>query len=162
MKKKLLSLILVLCAMSPLSAAHKKKVLKTTPNAPARTSAKVDAATAATKPKTNNSLQAWLKGLKQRLNRSETQSKQLVAVAAVRGAEQPDAPPLYWKGKSNEGRISGSEAKDFGVAIDSALGGDSAAAREKLNSFIAAYPHSPLVGEARETLSRLDSASVQP
>ena len=161
MKTKLLTLLLILGIAAPLMAANKKKILKTAAHTPKKTTSKVIDAPAS-KPKMSAKLQAWLKDLRKKLDRSNTQSKQLVAVAAVRGSDQPDAPPLYWKGKSSEEKIAGSEAADFGNAVDAAMNGDNVAAKEKLQSFVTTYPHSPLVAEANETLSRLDTDSVQP
>ena len=76
--------------------------------------------------------------------------------------ETPDAPPLYWKGKKAEGPVEMPELKDFESAIETALTSDGKAATEKLQSFILAYPKSSLVADAKETLDRLASSSVNP
>ena len=116
-------------------------------------------AQAAPAPK-RDSLQAWLKDLKKRLEKSRARHNQIVAVAAVRGNETPDAPPLYWKGKKSSGPAAMPELTEFETAVEAALNGDPAAAREKLNAFLTGNPNSSLVGDARETLSRLPAETA--
>lgn len=136
----------------------KKKIIKSSNHAPQspKSSVKLDDVQQVKKPRMSESLQAWLKDLKKRVNHSQTQKNQIVAVAAVRGAETPDSPPLYWKGKTAEGPTNMPELKDFETAVDSALTADPMEAKEKLQSFILAYPKSSLVSDAQETLNRLE------
>jgi TolA-binding protein len=113
-------------------------------------------AVAATPPTKIDALQAWLQGIKKHLMQSDVQSNRLVAVAAVRGDETSDVTPLYWKGKKPEARDEVPERKDFEAAIDLAMSGDKIAAKERLQSFMLAYPKSSYAGDAKETLARLE------
>jgi TolA-binding protein len=115
------------------------------------------AAVAQPEPPKTSALQAWLAGMKKRLSQTDTHANKLVAVAAVRGAETSDVPPLYWKGKRAEVRDDVPERKDFEAAIDIALKGDNVAAKERLQSFLLAYPKSSYASDAQETLNRLDN-----
>lgn len=152
-------------ATTPAKPHHKKKKKKKIPaKAPATTqssAAPTPAATApaviqAAAPKTD-SFQSWLEGIKKRLTQSDTRANKVVAVAAVRGDETPDSPPLYWKGAKPEVRDDVPERKDFEAAVDLALKGDKPAAKERLQSFLIAYPKSSYAPDAKETLSRLDA-----
>src|SRR5712671_5299744 len=71
--------------------------------------------------KPRHSFESWLKDLKKRVARTRARPNQLVAVAAVRGADKDIAPKLYWKGKKSEGPVAATELEDFEKAIDSAL-----------------------------------------
>ncbi len=104
-----------------------------------------------------DTFQAWLEGIKKHLAQSDTRSNKLVAVAAVRGDETSDAPPLYWKGKKAEVRDDVPERKDFEAAIDIAMKGDKVGAKERLQSFLLAYPKSAYAPDAQETLKRLEN-----
>src|SRR5262245_34818927 len=63
------------------------------------------------KPKSQDKLAVWLKDLKKRLAHSRAQQNKIVAVAAVRGNETVDAPPLYWIGKTSQGEVITPELK---------------------------------------------------
>lgn len=102
----------------------------------------------------SNTLLTWLKKLKDRAARTQAKHNQLVAVAAVRGSETKDAPPLYWKGKKGDAPISAEELKAFEEAVDAAMANDPAS-ESKLESFVASYPKSPLLAEANQTLEML-------
>ena len=114
------------------------------------------AAPASAAPAQKDSLQAWLQKLKKRIAQTKSKPNKLVAVAAVRGDEAKDPVPLYWKGKKTESAVSNKEVKAFDEALDVALSGDKEAAKSKLTSFISTYPKSPLMGEAKDTLAKLD------
>jgi TolA-binding protein len=107
------------------------------------------------------SLQVWLSRLKKKVARAESKHAKLTAVAAVRGDETSDTPPLYWKGRSSEGQVALPELKEFDDAINTALNGDAGNAKTKLESFLGTYPQSPLADEAKETLTLL-SENSQP
>jgi TolA-binding protein len=150
-------------------AAHRKtkKKKKTTHAtrarpivAPPTASSATSAAAPAAKPEPAkiDTFQAWLMGMKKRLTQSDTRSNKLVAVAAVRGDETADAAPLYWKGgKKADVKNAVPEQKDFEAAIDTALRGDKLGAKDQLQSFLIAYPKSPLASDAQETLTRLEA-----
>ncbi len=122
----------------------------------APTPAPAGAAPASAAPAQKDSLQAWLQKLKKRIAQTKSKPNKLVAVAAVRGDEAKDPVPLYWKGKKTESAVSNKEVKAFDEALDVALSGDKEAAKSKLTSFISTYPKSPLMGEAKDTLAKLD------
>ncbi len=160
MKKWIVILMLAISINGYASAGKKKKVHHSTkPTSTSKSSAKLTEVEAAPKKKTSESFQSWLKEMKKRVAHTNTKQNQLVAVAAVRGSETPDTPPLYWKGKKGEGKVQAPEIKDFETAIDAALSGDSVAAKEKLQSFVLAYPQSSLVADANETLTKLDATA---
>ncbi len=162
MKKYIVALVLVLSFGSFSFAAKKRKVVKSAePAAESKGSVKLSEV----EPKkrhTSAAFQAWLKEMKKRISKTTTKNNQLVAVAAVRGDDTPDAPPLYWKGKKSEGQVASSEVADFEKAIDTAMTGDPMDAKEKLQSFLLAYPKSSMAADAQETLTRLDASTVNP
>lgn len=144
---------------------RKRRMLKTNASTSAvkpASAVKVDDVQTSKKSKARESFEMWLKEMKKRVARSQTRQNQLVAVAAVRGAETQDTPPLYWKGKKAEGPVEAPELKDFEAALETSMAGDPAAAKEKLQAFILAYPKSSMAPDAKETLNRLENASVQP
>jgi len=99
-------------------------------------------------------LQTWLKNLRKKINQTQSKQGKLVAVGAVRGAEQ-DPTPLYWKGKKSEGLVQSAELKDFNDALEPALNDDVAGSKSKLEAFISAYPNSPMIPDAQEALKKL-------
>lgn len=103
--------------------------------------------------------EGWLKDLKKRVARTRARPNQLVAVAAVRGAEQDMAPKLYWKGKKSQGPVAATELDDFEKAVDSALAGEPDA-QKKLQAFMSAYPKSSLNPDAHTALDRLSSGET--
>lgn len=163
MKTNVLFLVLIFSFAGYASAAKKRRVIKTAqPASASKTSVKLDDVAQPKKRPQSQAFQAWLKDMKKRIQRSSVKSKQLVAVAAVRGDETPDAPPLYWKGKKSEGKVDAPEMKDFETAIETALSGEPTAAKEKLQSFLMAYPKSSMAADAQETLSRLEASDLNP
>ena len=134
-------------------AGHKKRVLKATEAPKSVAKIKTDQTQKSSR---SESFQMWLREVKKRIARAQTRNNQVVAVAAVRGSETPDSPPLYWKGKNASGPVEASELKQFDEAIDTALTSDPGSAKEKLQAFLSAHPQSPLAGEARETLNQLE------
>lgn len=166
MKKSILILALIVSFSGWAVAERKRKVVK----APSKTStatkttAKLDDVSRPKKRTMSKALLAWLEGLKKQINKtySPVKSNQMVAVAAVRGSESVETPPLYWKGKKPENLVVLPEIKDFDAAIETTLTGDPEAAKEKLQSFMLAYPKSSLVADAKETLVRLEENSSNP
>jgi TolA-binding protein len=94
------------------------------------------------------------------VSHSQAKQNQLIAVAAVRGDEQPDAPPLYWKGKAGNDKVDKKELQDFDMAISKALDGDNATAQKQLSDFIATYPKSAMVADAQLTLKKLQETAA--
>jgi len=107
------------------------------------------------------SLEGWLKDLRKRVARTRARQNQVVAVAAVRGAEAEDAPPLYWKGKKSKGPVEEKELGAFEKAVEAAIAGQPDA-DQQLKDFIAAYPKSSLAGDAQSALDRIQVASAEP
>lgn len=105
--------------------------------------------------KMRKSLQAWLNKMKKRISRSHAKHNQLVSVAAVRGNETPDSPPLYWKGKKSKGPVDLPELEEFDAAIEAALGGKKKDAILRLEKFTKTYPNSALKEDALYTLEML-------
>lgn len=131
----------------------KKQVVKK--SGAKKSSVNVEQVKTAQKKQPQSALQAWLKDMKKRVARSQAKQNQLVTVAAVRGSESADATPLYWKGKKAKGNAAPEEIAKFDEALDAAVAGEPVIAKEKLETFIASYPQSPLVSDAKETLARL-------
>jgi len=105
--------------------------------------------------KRKDTIMYWLKKMKQRLAKTEAKHNQLIVVAAVRGSEVPDSPPLYWKGRTSKGTVEIPELKEFETAVDLAAAGDTAAAQAKLKDFLTAHPKSPMAEDAKHTLALL-------
>lgn len=163
MKKPIVFVLALFSIVGFADAAKKRKVVKSA--APQATSSNSTVKLDADKNKKrarSEAFEAWLKEMKKRIQRSNTKANKLVAVAAVRGDETPDAPPLYWKGKKAEGAVASGELVDFDAAVETALNGDPLAAKEKLQSFLLAYPKSSMAPDAKETLSRLEASDVNP
>ena len=107
------------------------------------------------------SFDSWLKDLRKRVARTRAHQNQLVAVAAVRGAETSDAPPLYWKGRKSSGPVDVKELDEFEKAVDTA-GTDPAAARAQFQAFLTAHPKSPLAADANTALAKMDVGTTAP
>lgn len=101
------------------------------------------------------SLKAWLKKLKKRATRIRAKRNQIVSVAAVRGAEKPDSPPLYWKGKK-KGKIGPAELKEFEAALDLAIKGENDKAKKQLLKFQKNHPKSALSKDVNHTLKMIN------
>lgn len=137
-------------------APKKKKVLKSAPKA--KKSVPLEKATVAN----NKSRSSWIDELKKKLAKSRARQNQIVAVAAVRGSETPETPPLYWKGKTMEGTITSTELSDFDQALEKASEGKTEESLVQLQTFITKYPQSPMVLEAHEAMDHLKETPVQP
>lgn len=103
----------------------------------------------------SKTIEAWLNNMKKRVERSKAKQNQIVSVAAVRGDEQPDSPPLYWKGKKAEAPVGKDELDEFDSAVDTALIGQSQEAVGKLEKFLSDHPKSVLVDDVQGTLNML-------
>ena len=106
-------------------------------------------------------LSDWLKELENRMARAERkQRSKVVAVAAVRGAKEAEAPAqkLYWKGKNGPSPVTPEELSQFKSSVALAQNGKTAEAEKSFNDFLAKHPKSPLADDARETLALLKPA----
>lgn len=144
-----------------LRTAKKKRVLKSAPASvkPATSSTTTPTTPAKAAPK--GSMSAWLQDLKKRLSHSKARQNQIVAVAAVRGNETPDSPPLYWKGKKTAGEVEASDLQQFEEAVDQAIDGKAEDSLQKLQAFVTNHPDSPLVADAQETIKKLEEPAAQ-
>ena len=99
-------------------------------------------------------LMGWLKSLQRKIESLAPQrSLQLsTGVAGIRGAKDDEQAKLYWKGKDTADPVTVDELSAFGAAVDLALTGKQAEAAKELEKFIAQYPDSPLIADARKTL----------
>lgn len=109
----------------------------------------------------NQGLQEWLTRMKKRVSAARSKQNKLGAVAAVRGDEKSDPPPLYWKGKEGEKAVDSAEIEEFNAAVEMALKGDADAAKQKLQQFVNAHPQSPLLPDANETLAKLSTTEPE-
>ena len=96
----------------------------------------------------------WLKTLQKKI--AQIVPKQGVpvstAVAGVRGAKGDPADKVYWKGKKNEEAVTEEEMAVFKEGIDLAARGERPAAIKEFETFMAKYPDSPLIPDAKKTL----------
>jgi len=112
--------------------------------------------------KTSKALTDWLNKMKTRIDRTKSKHNKIVAVASVRGAADKDPLPLYWKGKGKETQISAEELQKFEDAVALASEGKYSEAKPGLENFMSAYPQSPLITEAKETLALLPDTTPPP
>ena len=108
-----------------------------------------------------SSLDSWLKDLRKRVAKTRARQNQVVAVAAVRGSDTEDAPPLYWKGKKSTGPVEEKELAAFESAVEAAINGKPEA-KDELKAFITTYPKSPMAGDANAALARLEAVTPAP
>ena len=106
----------------------------------------------------SRSFRRWVEKLRRRIARTEAKHNKIVAVAAVRGAESDDPPPLYWKGRAAKGPVAGDELAEFDAALEAALEGRTSASTDALNAFLKSHPDSPLAADARQALQELNPA----
>ncbi|MCG3203868.1 MAG: hypothetical protein KCHDKBKB_00545 [Elusimicrobia bacterium] len=159
MRKYALIVMSLLCFSGMAFSAQKKKT-KTAKSKPVpQSSVKLEEVSTVKKKSNNKALLAWIENLKKRIHKTNAQSKQLVAVAAVRGTESIETPPLYWKGKKAEGMVAIEEVKEFEQVIETVENGDPEVAKEQLRNFISSYPKSSLLADAQETLSKMEIES---
>lgn len=104
--------------------------------------------------KTGSSIAEWIKSLQNKIAQI-TPKKSLplsTGVAGVRGAKEDSQVKLYWKGKKGDEAVTESELSEFKAAIDSASGRDQTTAAKEIEKFMAKYPDSPLIPDAKKTL----------
>ena len=74
------------------------------------------------------------------------------AVAGTRGAKEDSAARLYWKGKKSDESVSEEELAVFKEGIELVAKGDRPTAINELEAFMATYPLSPLIPDAKKAL----------
>ncbi|MBV9079722.1 MAG: hypothetical protein JO102_01235 [Elusimicrobia bacterium] len=139
------------CLMAPAGAAEMPKAAKAG-NTVSVDQAKQDSSM-------RKSFESWLRDLRARVARTRAHQNQLIAVAAVRGDEQPDSPPLYWKGRKGRGAVAPAELDAFEKAVDAAMS-NAPDAKSQLQSFLSTYPKSAMADDAKTALDKLDAVSA--
>jgi TolA-binding protein len=82
-------------------------------------------------------------------------------VAGIRGAKEDEKAKLYWKGKKGGEGVTEEELTEFKSAVDLAAAGQKDAAVKELEEFIAQFPDSPLVSDAKKTLEMVKAEGKQ-
>jgi TolA-binding protein len=104
--------------------------------------------------KVGPSIAEWLKGLQNKI--AQIVPKKSVplstGVAGVRGAREGAQAKLYWKGKKGEEVVTEEEMAEFKSALDVAGTSEPAAAVKEFEKFMAQFPDSPLIPDAKKTL----------
>lgn len=104
--------------------------------------------------KAGSSIADWIKILQNKI--AQITPKKSVplstGVAGVRGAKEDSQVKLYWKGKKGDEAVTETELSEFKAAIDSASGCDQTTAAKEIEKFMARYPDSPLIPDAKKTL----------
>lgn len=102
----------------------------------------------------NEGFVEWLKALQRKIE-TITAKKSMprsTGVAGIRGAKDDEKAKLYWKGKKGDEAVTEEELAEFRSAVDLAAKGEQAAATRELEEFIARFPDSPLLPDAKKTL----------
>ena len=100
------------------------------------------------------SLADWLKVVQKKIDKIAT--KKIAPLSGgsegIRGTKEEASVRLYWKGKRNDDPVSEEEMNDFKIAIGLVARGKQAAAITGLEKFLAQYPDSALIPDAKKTL----------
>lgn len=101
-----------------------------------------------------STLAEWLKGIQKKIEKIVPKKTlpQSNVVAGVRGAKEDSSVKLYWKGKKGEEQVTEEEMTEFKTAIELVAKGERASAITGLEKFLAQYPDSALVPDAKKTL----------
>ena len=101
-------------------------------------------------------LSRWIKSVVHKMGvfKAKKEDRVVSSVAGVKGAED-EGDELYWK----KWDISVEETDAFDAAVGHAQEGHTDKAIEGLEAFIADYPESPLVADAREGIEALSEES---
>lgn len=128
MKKKLLSLavVLCLCCATALQAQEKNE----------------------------SALSAWIKSIQQKIEQIVPKKNLPMAtgVAGTRGAKDDAAVKLYWKGKKGDESVTEEELLKFRAGLELAGKGDRDGSLKALDEFMKQYPDSALIPDAKKTL----------
>jgi len=111
-------------------------------------------ATALAQEQKGPSLSDWLKGIQKKINKIVPKKAlpQSTAVAGTRGAKEDSSAKLYWKGKKGEEQVTEEEMTEFRAAIELITQGERDVAIKGLEKFMAQYPDSALIPDAKKTL----------
>ncbi len=112
----------------------------------------------------NDGLMGWLKALQRKVE--QLSSKRTIPVstnvAGIRGAKEDEKAKLYWKGKKGDESVTDEELTAFKSAVDLAASGDNPSAAKALEQFIAKFPDSPFLPDAKKTLDMVKSETKEP
>ena len=111
----------------------------------------------------NEGFSEWLKALQRKIE-TMTAKKSIpmsTGVAGIRGAKEDEKAKLYWKGKKGGEGVTEEELTEFKSAVDLAAAGQKDAAVKELEEFIAQFPDSPLVSDAKKTLEMVKAEGKQ-
>lgn len=104
--------------------------------------------------KQGSAISEWIKGLQQKIAQIVPKKTVVLtnSVAGVRGAKEDSQTKLYWKGKKGDEAVTEEELTEFKTAIETASGGDRASAAKEIQQFMAKFPDSALIPDAKKTL----------
>lgn len=111
----------------------------------------------------NEGFSEWLKALQRKIE-TMTAKKSIpmsTGVAGIRGAKEDEKAKLYWKGKKGGEGVTEEELTEFKSAVDLAAARQRDAAVRELEEFIARFPDSPLVSDAKKTLEMVKAGGKQ-
>ena len=98
--------------------------------------------------------QHFQEGLDESIAGEDRQNTDIVAVAAVRGAQQDAAEPnkVYWKddAKTKKAAQTKKEKSELSAALTKILGGNIKEGEAALDAFEKSHPHSRLLADARK------------
>lgn len=99
-------------------------------------------------------LAAWLKDLQKKIKLIMPQKSlpMETAIAGIRGTKEEQKTKLYWKGKDGDEPVSEAELAEFKSAVDLAEKGEKGTAIKELEEFMAQFPDSALIPDAKKTL----------
>ena len=104
--------------------------------------------------KTGSGISEWLKSLQKKIAQiiPKKGAPQTTVVAGVRGAKQDASTRLYWKGKTGDEPVTEEELSEFKKGIDLAAKGERSESLNALQDFMARYPDSALIPDAKKTV----------
>ncbi len=114
--------------------------------------------------KAGSSIAEWIKSLQSKIAQITPKKSvpMTTGVAGVRGAKEDSHVKLYWKGKKGDEAVTEAELSEFKTVIDSASGCDQATAAKEIEKFMAKYPDSPLIPDAKKTLDLVKAEVKEP
>ncbi len=111
----------------------------------------------------NEGFMEWLKALQRKIEAIAPKKSMNMStgVAGIRGAKNDEKAKLYWKGKKGDEGVTEEELTEFKSAVDLAMTGNKTGAVKELEEFIAQFPDSPLIPDAKKTLELVKDEKTQ-
>lgn len=102
----------------------------------------------------------WLKGLQKKIEQIIPRKtiSPTTSVAGVRGSKEQEQVKLYWKGKKGKEGVSEEELEAFQAALRAVSEADRDTAVRELEKFMADYPDSAFIPDAKKTLDLAKAA----